>query len=178
MLFNNLSVEQRLALRSLSEDQSITIKPADKGGALVIMATADYVSNTIPPMKSPTTTSGCHKPCPTSSNPNTDTAADLFRKRKKDSKSIVYNLSKRTLSTAELSVLELGLTFSPSKKAINKDQIAADVFQFKKTQAHSSSLISQIVHQYRKILSVIQANGCNGTLLGTPIRYVTTDPKD
>ena len=41
-LFNNLTAEQRSALKTLAADESITIKPADKGGALVIMDTVDY----------------------------------------------------------------------------------------------------------------------------------------
>ena len=41
-LFNNLTVEQRNALNVLSNDKNIVIKPADKGGALVIMDKEDY----------------------------------------------------------------------------------------------------------------------------------------
>ena len=41
-LFNNLTVEQRNALKVLSNDKNIVIKPADKGGALVIMDKEDY----------------------------------------------------------------------------------------------------------------------------------------
>ena len=63
------------------------------------------------------------------SSKSTDTAADRFRKHK-GCNSIVYNLSKRKLTTVEQSVLELGITFSPSKKALDKDQIASDMFQF------------------------------------------------
>ena len=40
--FNNLSDDQRKALIHLSNDKSITIKPADKGGAIVIMDTEKY----------------------------------------------------------------------------------------------------------------------------------------
>lgn len=41
-IWNNLSNDQRKALKDLASDNSITIKPADKGGALVIMNTSDY----------------------------------------------------------------------------------------------------------------------------------------
>ena len=40
--WNNLSDDQRKALIHLSNDKSITIKPADKGGAIVIMDTEKY----------------------------------------------------------------------------------------------------------------------------------------
>ena len=39
----NITEGKRRALRNLSKDKSITIKPADKGGALVIQDTKDYV---------------------------------------------------------------------------------------------------------------------------------------
>lgn len=40
----NLSREEKKALRELKQDPSITIKGADKGGAVVIMDTKDYVA--------------------------------------------------------------------------------------------------------------------------------------
>ena len=40
--WNNLSDNQRKALIHLSNDKSITIKPADKGGTIVIMDTEKY----------------------------------------------------------------------------------------------------------------------------------------
>ena len=40
---HNLSTKQRKALRDLAKDKSITIKPADKGGAIVLMDTIDYI---------------------------------------------------------------------------------------------------------------------------------------
>ena len=41
---NNLTIEERKALKSLSSDSSIVIKEADKGGSVVIMDTDYYVS--------------------------------------------------------------------------------------------------------------------------------------
>ncbi|KAJ1157731.1 hypothetical protein NDU88_010431 [Pleurodeles waltl] len=41
-IFHNISIEELTALQNLSNDPSITIKPADKGGAIVIMPTAMY----------------------------------------------------------------------------------------------------------------------------------------
>ena len=40
--WNNLSDDQRKALIHLSNNKSITVKPADKGGAIVIMDTEKY----------------------------------------------------------------------------------------------------------------------------------------
>ena len=40
--FNNLTSQQRTFLKQLAEDKSITIKPADKGGSVVIMDTKTY----------------------------------------------------------------------------------------------------------------------------------------
>ena len=39
----NISEEERLAIKQLSKNNEITIKPADKGGAIVIMNTLDYI---------------------------------------------------------------------------------------------------------------------------------------
>jgi len=40
---SNISAEEKLALKSLSSNPNITIKPADKGNAIVILNTADYI---------------------------------------------------------------------------------------------------------------------------------------
>lgn len=40
--YTNLSPDEFIALRTLKEDKSIIIKPADKGGAIVVMDYADY----------------------------------------------------------------------------------------------------------------------------------------
>ncbi|CAJ0963058.1 unnamed protein product [Ranitomeya imitator] len=43
--YNNISpVEKKQALNSLRNNKSITIKPADKGGAIVVQNTMDYIS--------------------------------------------------------------------------------------------------------------------------------------
>ena len=42
--------------------------------------------------------------------------------------SLIVNLSKRSLTETEKSVLELGLTFCPSQKNLNKEQLALDLF--------------------------------------------------
>ena len=41
----NLTSDERLKLRYLSENRNITIKGADKGGKIVIMDTADYIEH-------------------------------------------------------------------------------------------------------------------------------------
>ena len=41
-VWNNLTNDQRKALSDLERDKSITVKPVDNGGALVIMNTKDY----------------------------------------------------------------------------------------------------------------------------------------
>ena len=41
--YNNISREEREAIKSLSKDSSIVIKQADKGGAVVIMNRTDYI---------------------------------------------------------------------------------------------------------------------------------------
>ncbi|KAJ8047674.1 hypothetical protein HOLleu_06726 [Holothuria leucospilota] len=41
---SNLSTGERKALKELIKDTAITIKPADKGGALVIMNTLNYIN--------------------------------------------------------------------------------------------------------------------------------------
>ena len=43
--WNNLNNDQRKALLDLANDPSITIKPADKGGSIVIMNTDDYIKS-------------------------------------------------------------------------------------------------------------------------------------
>ena len=42
---DNLTMKEREALEGLRKDESIIIKPADKGGALVIMEKAEYDSS-------------------------------------------------------------------------------------------------------------------------------------
>ena len=44
--------------------------------------------------------------------------------------SLIVNLSKRSLTETEKSVLQLGLTFCPSPKNLNKEQLALDLFNF------------------------------------------------
>lgn len=41
---NNLSKAERIAFENLSKDESIIIKPADKGGEIVIMDRDDYIA--------------------------------------------------------------------------------------------------------------------------------------
>ena len=41
---NNLNTQERVALIRLSDDRNIVIKPADKGGATVILSSEDYVA--------------------------------------------------------------------------------------------------------------------------------------
>ncbi|CAJ0931098.1 unnamed protein product [Ranitomeya imitator] len=42
--YNNISPVEKQALDSLRKNKSITIKPADKGGAIVVQNTTDYIS--------------------------------------------------------------------------------------------------------------------------------------
>ena len=44
--------------------------------------------------------------------------------------SLIVNLSKQSLTETEKSVLELDLTFCPSEKDLNKEQLALDLFNF------------------------------------------------
>ena len=41
--FHNLTRDENLALKSLSQKKAIVIKPADKGGAVVVLNTTDYI---------------------------------------------------------------------------------------------------------------------------------------
>ena len=43
--WNNLDNDQHKALLNLANDPSITIKPADKGGSIVIMNIDDYIKS-------------------------------------------------------------------------------------------------------------------------------------
>ena len=45
-------------------------------------------------------------------------------------KSLISNLSNRSISETEKTVLELGLTFCPSQKNLNKEQLALDFYHF------------------------------------------------
>lgn len=45
--YNNLSKEEKKALEDLKSDDSIVIKPADKGGATVVMNKIDYVEECV-----------------------------------------------------------------------------------------------------------------------------------
>ena len=42
-IFSNLRNEEKEALRELRDNDKITVKPADKGGAVVVMDTTDYI---------------------------------------------------------------------------------------------------------------------------------------
>lgn len=93
-------------------------------------------SDSVAPSSSSATTSvNTSNPSDSTRTPDTTantvhSAAERFKKRKPNSNSIVFNLSKRKLTPVEQSVLELGLTFSPSAKAIDQEHITADVYQF------------------------------------------------
>ena len=45
-------------------------------------------------------------------------------------KSLISNLSNRSISETEKTVLELGLTFCPSQKNLNKEQLTLDFYHF------------------------------------------------
>lgn len=51
----NLSYHQHLALKDLMHDNTITIKPADKGSGITILDTAQYVAEGFEHLKDPTT---------------------------------------------------------------------------------------------------------------------------
>ena len=51
--WNNLSNDQRKALLYLSNDDSVIIKPADKGGAIIIMDTDKYESECLKTLSDP-----------------------------------------------------------------------------------------------------------------------------
>ena len=51
--WNNLTENQRTALRDLSRDESIGIKPADKGGILVIMDSDKYKAACLQQLENP-----------------------------------------------------------------------------------------------------------------------------
>ena len=59
----------------------------------------------------------------------TTTNSESQQKTAKTS-SLIVNLSKCSLSETERNVLKLGLTFCPSQKNYNKEQISLDFFQF------------------------------------------------
>ena len=55
----------------------------------------------------------------------------VLKKRIADKKTSILNLSKkRKLTSDEISVLDLGLTFCPSMQHFNKEQLADDVYKF------------------------------------------------
>ena len=64
---------------------------------------------------------------PTKATPSHST---LLRKNPNASKSMIMNLSKRPLTDIEKTVLELGLSFSPSQKNYDKQQFCTDFYQF------------------------------------------------
>ena len=64
---------------------------------------------------------------PTKATPSDST---LLRKNPNASKSMIMNLSKRPLTDIEKTVLELGLSFSPSQKNYDKQQFCTDFYQF------------------------------------------------
>ena len=71
--------------------------------------------------------------CSQSSNENPLSPLQSRHKVEVGSKTLkggVTNLSKRMLTDVELSVLELGLTFCPSSKEINKDMVCEDFLKF------------------------------------------------
>ena len=41
--YDNISCEKRAAIQSLKRNKNIVIKPADKGGATVILNKSDYI---------------------------------------------------------------------------------------------------------------------------------------
>ena len=51
--WNNLDNDQRKALLDLANDPSITLKPADKGGSIVIMNNDDYVKSCLNSLSDP-----------------------------------------------------------------------------------------------------------------------------
>ena len=70
-------------------------------------------------------------PAPTQ-HPNKDSTATITPPKKliNSSESLICNLSKWPISKIEESVLELGLTFCPSQKNFNKEQLTLDFFHF------------------------------------------------
>ena len=63
--WNNLDNDQRKALLDLANDPSVTIKPADKGGSIVIMNTDDYIKSCLNSLWNPT----FYEELPTDPNP-------------------------------------------------------------------------------------------------------------
>ena len=70
--WNNLDNDQRKALLDLANDPSITIKPADKGGSIVIMNTDDYVKSCLNSLSD----SNFYEELPTDPNPKCRTDLD------------------------------------------------------------------------------------------------------
>ena len=68
----------------------------------------------------------------TTQHPHKDSTATITPPKKliDSSESLICNLSKWSLSKIEKSVLELGLTFCPSQKNFNKEQLTLDFFHF------------------------------------------------
>ena len=70
--WNNLDNDQRKALLDLANDPSITIKPADKGGSIVIMNIDDYVKSCLNGLSDPY----FYEELPTDPNPKYRTDLD------------------------------------------------------------------------------------------------------
>ena len=51
----NMTKDEKRALKNLGNDKSITIKPADKGGTVVVMNTTDYIAEAHRQLNDPNT---------------------------------------------------------------------------------------------------------------------------
>ncbi|XP_069493755.1 uncharacterized protein [Ambystoma mexicanum] len=68
---SNLTLSEKTALKNLAEDTSIVIKEADKGGNIVILNTADYITMANEHLSTP----GCYQLLP--GNPTKETVSEL-----------------------------------------------------------------------------------------------------